>query len=76
MYKTFAHGRTDGQTFFEKVLFFPPDQEYIYMSIPISIIFQIALPCDQSQYTFFSILEMGMKITDDYLYETRNDELN
>ena len=31
--------RTDGQTFFEKVLFFPADQEYIYMSIPISIIF-------------------------------------
>ena len=37
--------RTDGRTdrhFFEKVLFFPPDQEYIYMSIPISIIFQIS----------------------------------
>ena len=30
--------RTDGQTFFEKVLFFLPDQEYIYMSIPIVII--------------------------------------
>ena len=24
--------RTDGQTFFEKVLFFPPDQEYIRLS--------------------------------------------
>ena len=31
--------RTDGQTFFEKVFFFLSDQEYIYMSIPISIIF-------------------------------------
>ena len=26
---------TDGQTFFEKVFFFLPDQEYIYMSKPI-----------------------------------------
>ena len=41
-------GQTDGQTFFQKVLFFPPDQEYIYMSIPISIISQISPPCDQS----------------------------
>ena len=40
VYITFAHGRTDGQIFFEKVFFFL--QEYIYMSIPISIIFQIS----------------------------------
>ena len=33
--------RPDGQTFFEKVLFFLPDQENIYISIPISIISQI-----------------------------------
>ena len=36
--------RTDGQTFFEKVLFFSADQEYIYMSIPISTISQILPP--------------------------------
>ena len=36
VYITFAHGRMDGQTFF--------DQEFIYMSIPISIIFQISPP--------------------------------
>ena len=36
--------RTDGQTFFEKVFFFLPDQEYIYMSIPISTISQISPP--------------------------------
>ena len=45
-------GRTDRQTdwhsFLEKVLFFLTDQEYIHMSIPISIIFQISRPCDQS----------------------------
>ena len=35
VYITFACG----QTFFEKVLFFSPDQEYIYISIPISTIF-------------------------------------
>ena len=34
----------DGQTFFQKNFFFLPDQEYIYMSIPISIIFQIPPP--------------------------------
>ena len=28
VYITFAHGRTDGQTFFEE-FFFLPDQEYI-----------------------------------------------
>ena len=36
--------RTDGQTFFEKVFFFLADQEYIYMSIPISTIYQISPP--------------------------------
>ena len=36
--------RTDGQTFFEKVFFFLADQEYIYMSIPISTITQISPP--------------------------------
>ena len=41
-------GRTGGQTFFEKVLFFLADQEYIYMFIPIS---SISFP-----------MEMGMKI--------------
>ena len=44
VYTTFADGRTNGQTFSEKVLFFPPDQEYICMSISISIIFQISPP--------------------------------
>ena len=34
-------GRTDGQTLFQKVFLFLPDQEYIYMSIPISTIFPI-----------------------------------
>ena len=45
-------GRTDGQTFFEKVFFFLADQEYIYMSIPISTISQI-LPPFWPKYTFF-----------------------
>ena len=48
VYITFARGRTDGrtdgQTFFEKVFVFLPDQEFIYMSKPISIIFQISPP--------------------------------
>ena len=39
-----SDGRTDGQTFFEKVFFFLADQEYIYMSIPISTISQISPP--------------------------------
>ena len=58
--------RTDGQTFFEKVLSFPPDKEYTYISIPISIIFQISPPMTyywpKLVYLFFSILEIGMKI--------------
>ena len=33
MNTTFAHGRMDGRTFFEKVFFFLSDQEYIYMSV-------------------------------------------
>ena len=37
--------RTDGQTdIFKKFNFFSPDQEYIYMSIPISTISQISPP--------------------------------
>ena len=44
VYITFAHARTDGQTFFEKVFFFLADQEYIYMPIPISTISQISPP--------------------------------
>ena len=43
--------RTDGQTFFEKVLFFPPDQEYIY----IYLYFWPKL------VYLFSILQIGMK---------------
>ena len=44
VYITLAHGRTDRQTFFEKVFFFLSDQEYIYVSIPISTISQISPP--------------------------------
>ena len=40
--------RTDRRPFFEKVLFFLPDQEYIYMSLPISIISEIPYPNTQS----------------------------
>ena len=50
--------RTDGQRFFEKALFFPPDQEYIYMSIPISIIFKISPPFWPKFVSLFSILEI------------------
>ena len=53
-------GLTDGQKFFENVLFFPPDQEYIYMSIPISIISQISLPVTKVSIPFFCILKIGM----------------
>ena len=53
-YITFAHERTDGQTCFEKVLFFSADQEYIYMSIPISTISQISSPFwPKLAYLFF-----------------------
>ena len=54
--------QTDGQTFFEKVFFFLPDQEYIYMSIPLSTISQISPPFwPKLVYLFFPV-EMGMKI--------------
>ena len=47
MHTSFADGqtdeRTDKQTFFQKVLFLLPDQEYIFMSIPILIISPISL---------------------------------
>ena len=52
--------RTDGQTFFEKVFFFLPDQEYIYMFI-LRLFFKFHPHSDQSQYTFFPV-EMGMSI--------------
>ena len=42
VYTNFADGQTDGRTdIFQKS--FLTDQEYIYMSIPISITFQISL---------------------------------
>ena len=56
--------RTDGRTdrHYLKVLFFSPDQEYIYMSIPISIISQISPPFwPKLVYLFFPFLEIGIK---------------
>ena len=56
-------GRTDGRTFFEKVSLFLPDQEYIYMSIPIFIISPISAPMTYFWPTLvylFSILEIGL----------------
>ena len=85
VYITSAHGRTDGrtdrQTFFEKVFFFLlfffflPDQEYIYLSISISIIFQISPPFWRKLVYLFSILEIGMKMkikNFKFKYETKN----
>ena len=61
VYISFAHGRTDGQTFLEKVLFFSDDQGYIYMSIPISTISQISPPFwPKLVYLFIPI---GKKVT-------------
>ena len=69
VYTNFADGQTDRQTgrrtnghiFFQKAFFFLRDQEYIFMSIPISNICQISLPFDQSWCIFFSLLQIGMK---------------
>ena len=63
MYITFAQGRTDGQTFFEKVLFFPPDEEYIYTCLLyLSRLFlEFHTPVTKVSIPFFSILEIGMK---------------
>ena len=61
--------RTDGQTFVEKVLLFPPDQEYIhihvytcldYFSNFTPILTEVSIP--------FFHMELGMKTALDYLY--------
>ena len=62
VHTNFADGQKDGQTFFEKVLFFPPDQEYIYICIPISIISQISHPVTKVSIAF-SILKICIKFT-------------
>ena len=67
VYITFAHGRTDGQTFFEKVLFFSADQEYIYMSIPISTISQISPPFWPKLVYLFSYGNGYENITEDVI---------
>ena len=50
------HGRTDGQTFFEKVFFCLPDQEYLdYFSNFTPILTKVGIPL------FHSILEIDIK---------------
>ena len=57
-----ADGQTDGQTFFEKVIFFSPDQEYIYMSIPISSISQMEM--GMKRYEITNLVFLSFKYVD------------
>ena len=60
VYITFAHGRTDGRT--DRQIFF----EKVFLSLPISIIFQISPKFRPKLVYLFFPVEMGMKRI--YLY--------
>ena len=67
-------GRTDGQTFFEKVFFLLPDQEYIHIHVYIYLDYFSNFTPLWPKLVYLFLLEIGMKILMFYV-DSKEEEL-